>query len=94
MTKVIIVTWRAMDGSEPTGWTVLRDGYHRPEYRPAMIARAVVWSYDMARLPQAREWAKEEGHTVRVMDDAPGVLAEAKRLELEEPRSTPPGPTF
>jgi hypothetical protein len=85
----IVVTWAEPDGLEPTGRTVLRDGYHRNELRAVWKARALVYSRNMSLKPQAEDYAKACGYTVRVLDDTADVLSRARALELAERKAVP-----
>jgi len=81
----IIIAWVHEEGtSEPTGRTVMRDGYLRPELRPAPLALACVWSRDPADLPSGHAYAKTQGAKLFVMRDTDDVLARARALVLPQ----------
>lgn len=90
MSACIVITWAERDGLEPTGRTVLRDGYHRPEHRAAWKARALVFSRNLSRRPQAEDYAKANGYAVRILDDTDDVLERARALELAERKEGTP----
>jgi hypothetical protein len=85
---VIILTWSHLDGMEPTGGTVMRDGYQRAAFKVVKKSRALCWSTNLADLDRARAYATANGYTVRVMEDTredPNeVLRQARELSLAE----------
>jgi hypothetical protein len=89
VTDCIVITWAELDGLKPTGRTVLRDGYHRPELTPVLKARALIYSRSTLLKPQADEYAKSMGYTVRVLDYEGDVLGRARALGLAERATVP-----
>lgn len=77
----VVVAWTE-EGTEPTGRTVLRDGYHRAELRRCRVPRACVWSRDMADLPAGQAYARREGYRCMVLPDTGDVLAVARDAVL------------
>ncbi len=63
----IVVAWVTMEGIEPTGCTVRRDGYDRDEYRSAPLAKACTWLHDKTTqgdVAKANKFAEARGYTV------------------------------
>lgn len=76
--QAIIMAWAGMDGVEPTGRNLMRDGYARPEFRSALKPRAVVWSRDLEDRAAAERYAGQRGYHVYIMDDTKDVLERAR----------------
>ncbi len=83
--QLVIIAWSSMDGSEPTGQTVWRDGCHRAVFRTCKRASALCWSSDVADLSRAETYAALRGYTVMVLPDTDDVLdvARARAMDLE-----------
>ena len=79
--EAIIITWSDDSGMEPTGRTVWRDGYQRPEIRSCRVAKALVWSRSVTDWDGGEAFAKKIGGTCRPMADTDDVLEEARGLE-------------
>jgi hypothetical protein len=88
MSKILIITWVVMDGSEATDQKVLRDGYYRTVYKTIPKARAATWSTDLSQLESGKSYAKTNGYTLRIMDDTDDALEKARQLALKEYKGT------
>jgi hypothetical protein len=88
MNNTIVITWSAMDGSEPTDRTEFRDGCHRTVYTTCRKARAVVWSRTINDhfMASAKAHAAEVSGTVHVLPDTDDVLDKAREMELASPQ--------
>ncbi len=88
----VIIAWVTMDGIEPTGRTVRRDGYDRPEFREAPLAKACTWVYGDSvtpeRLATAKAYAEKNGASVFTYEEGehhPLRRARAAVLKAHKP---------
>ncbi len=84
---VIVIAWTDMTGSEPTGRTVRRNGYDRPEFVTCAAPHALVWSRDPADRAAGQAYAQANGYHLMVLEDTDEVLDRARDLVMARHRA-------